>query len=306
MATIRANGLDITYQSHGSPRDPCVLLVMGLGMQLIAWPDDFVEGLVEQGLRVLRFDNRDSGLSSKIVAGGKPNLTLAYLKSKLRLRVHSAYTLDDMAADALGLLSALDISKAHVIGVSMGGMIAQLMAARAPQRVLSLTSIMSSSGRRGLPGPTRAARQALLRRPRAGATRSELVDHMAATVRVLGSPAYPMPEKLLQQRIAAALDRGSCPEGVARQMLAIAASGSREALLPAISCPALVIHGAQDPLIPLACGVDTAALIPGAQLEVIEGMGHNMPPQLIERLLALIDVHLHGKMAPQLQSQQPA
>ena len=127
--------------------------------------------------------------------------------------------------------------------------------------------------------------------------------HMAATVRVIGSPAYPVSEKLLYQRIEAALERGSCPEGVARQMVAIAASGERTALLPSISCPALVIHGAADPLIPVACGIDTAALIPGARLEVIEGMGHDMPPQLIERLLALIDVHLQGKMAPQMRSQ---
>jgi len=306
MATTKVNGLELCYQRHGDPRDPCVLLVMGLGMQLIAWPDDFVEGLVEQGLQVVRFDNRDSGLSDKIEAGGQPSVMWAYLKSKLGLRVRSAYTLDDMADDALGLLSSLDIGHAHVIGASMGGMIAQLMAARAPQRVLSLVSIMSSSSRRGLPGPTRAARQALMRRPKAGASRAELIDHMAATVRLLGSPAYPVPEKLLQQRIAAALDRGNCPQGVARQMMAIAASGSREALLPTITCPTLVIHGAQDILIPVECGIDTAALIPGAQLRVIEGMGHNLPPQLIERLLALIDAHVHGKMAAQLQPRQLA
>jgi len=306
MATIHANGIDLCYVRHGNPHDPCVLLVMGLGMQLIAWPDDFVEGLVEQGYQVICFDNRDVGLSSKISAGGKPSLGLAYLKSKLGLRVRSAYTLDDMADDALGLLDALTIAKAHVIGVSMGGMIAQLMAVRAPQRVLTLTSIMSSSSRRGLPGPTREARLALMRRPKAGASRDELAAHMAATIRVLGSPAYPVAEKLQLQRIAAALDRGSCPDGVVRQMMAIAASGSRVAVLPTIRCPTLVIHGAQDPLIPLACGLDTAELIPGAQLAVIEGMGHNMPPQLIERLLALIDAHLHGKMAAQRQPRQLA
>lgn len=306
MATTRVNGLELCYQRHGNPHDPCVLLIMGLGMQLIAWPDDFVEGLVEQGLQVVCFDNRDSGLSGKIEAGGRPSLLLAYLKNRLGLRVRSAYTLDDMADDALGLLDALDIGHAHVIGASMGGMIAQLMAVRAPQRVLSLVSIMSSSGRRGLPGPTRTARQALMRRPKAGAGRLELIEHMAATVRVLGSPAYPVPEKLQLQRIAAAFDRDHCPDGVLRQMMAIGASGSREALLPTITCPTLVIHGAQDPLIPVACGIDTAALIPGAQLQVIEGMGHNLPPQLIERVLALIDAHLHGKMATQLQPRQLA
>ena len=303
MATIKANGLTIAYESHGDPHDPCVLLVMGLGMQLLAWPDAFVDGIVEQGFHVLRFDNRDAGLSSKMAQAGRPSLPWAYLKSKLGLRVKSSYTLDDMADDALGLLSALGIAQAHVIGASMGGMIAQLMAVRAPERVLSLVSIMSSSSRRGLPGPTRAARHALMRRPKPGASQAELVAHMVATVRVLGSPAYPVAEKLLQQRVATAMARASCPDGVARQMVAIAASGERTALLPAIACPALVIHGAADPLIPVACGIDTAALIPGARLEVIEGMGHDLPPQLIERLLALIDVHLHGKMAPHMRSQ---
>ena len=303
MATIKANGLTIAYESHGDPHDPCVLLVMGLGMQLVAWPDALVEGIVEQGFHVLRFDNRDAGLSSKMTQAGKPSLPLAYLKSKLGLRIKSSYTLDDMADDALGLLTALGIGQAHVIGASMGGMIAQLMAARAPDRVLSLVSIMSSSSRRGLPGPTRAARQALMRRPKAGASQAELVAHMVATVQALGSPAYPVAERTLQQRVAAAMARASCPDGVARQMVAIAASGDRVALLPTIACPALVIHGAADPLIPVACGIDTAALIPGARLEVIEGMGHDLPPQLIERLLALIDVHLHGKMAPHMRSQ---
>ncbi|MBG6222605.1 MULTISPECIES: alpha/beta hydrolase [unclassified Janthinobacterium] len=304
MATIMANGLNIAYESDGKPDDPCVLLVMGMGLQLISWPEHFVEGLVEQGYRVVRFDNRDSGLSSKMAQAGKPYLPLAYVKSLLGWPLKTSYTLDDMADDALGLLAALGVDQAHVIGVSMGGMIAQVMAARAPQQVLSLTSIMSSSGRRGLPGPTRAARNAILQRPKRNASGVELLAHMAATMRAIGSPAYPVAEKLLNQRIEAALQRSRCPEGEARQMLAIAASGERTGLLASIRCPALVIHGAHDPLIPLACGIDTAALIPGAQLEVIEGMGHDMPPQLIERLLALIDVHLQGKMVPQIRFQR--
>ena len=303
MATTKANGLDIAYESHGDPQDPCVLLIMGLGMQLVAWPDAFIDGIVEQGFHVIRFDNRDIGLSSKMTHAGKPSLPLAYLKSKLGWPLKSSYTLDDMANDALGLLSALGITRAHLVGVSMGGMIAQVMAARAPERVLSLVSIMSSSSRRGLPGPTKVARNALMKRPKADASQAELVAHMAATVRALGSPAYPVADKVLHQRIAIALSRANCPDGVLRQMVAIGASGDRVALLPTIRCPTLVIHGAADPLIPLACGIDTASLIPGARLEVIEGMGHDLPPQLIERILALIDVHLHGKMAPQMRSQ---
>ena len=155
---------------------------------------------------------------------------------------------------------------------------------------------------RRLPRARKEAMQVLANRPMSGDPEDMIASSVRAA-RVIGSPAYPVSEKLLYQRIEAALERGSCPEGVARQMVAIAASGERTALLPSISCPALVIHGAADPLIPVACGIDTAALIPGARLEVIEGMGHDMPPQLIERLLALIDVHLQGKMAPQMRSQ---
>ena len=303
MATTKANGLNIAYESHGDPHDPCVLLIMGLGMQLVAWPDAFIDGIVEQGFRVIRFDNRDVGLSSKMTHAGKPSLPLAYLKTRIGWPLKSSYTLDDMAQDALGLLSALGVAQAHLIGVSMGGMIAQVMAACAPQRVMSLVSIMSSSGRRGLPGPSKLARNALMKRPKVHASQADLVTQMVATVRALGSPAYPVTDKLLHQRIGLALARAYCPDGVVRQMVAIGASGDRVALLPTITCPTLVIHGAADPLIPLACGVDTASLIPGARLEVIEGMGHDLPPQLIERILALIDVHLHGKMVPQMRSQ---
>src|SRR5476651_10187 len=257
-----------------------VLLIMGLGMQLTSWPDEFVDGLVEQGCYVIRFDNRDSGLSSKFDQFKRPNLPLAYLKSLVGWPLASPYKLADMADDARGLLDALGLQKVHVIGVSMGGMIGQIFAARHAERTLSLTSIMSSSGRRGLPGPTRAARNALI-----------------------GSPAYPTPERQLRASIERAMARSVSPAGVARQMVAIAASGDRTPLLEKIRCPALVIHGAADPLVPLACGEATAQAIAGAELHVIEGMGHDLPPQLNERLLALIDGHLRGKMAAHGKSQ---
>ena len=310
MPTITANGITIAFETAGDPKAVPVLLVMGLGLQLTAWPDDFVDGLVDLGYYVIRFDNRDCGLSTKLTGAGTPSLTLALLKSKLHLPVRAPYTLDDMATDALAVLSALGVARAHVVGVSMGGMIGQLLAARHPQRVLSLTSIMSSSGRRGLPGPTRAARLAMLRpapklRERARdnaairlAEQMRLVEHLAGVFRVIGSPAYPPSERQLRERLLAAVHRNVCPAGVVRQMAAIIAGGSREALLRTIACPTLVIHGAADPLLPLACGLDTARLVPGARMETIEGMGHDLPSQLIERLLALIDTHLRGKMAP--------
>jgi proline iminopeptidase len=176
-------------------------------------------------------------------------------------------------------------------------MIAQILAAGHPGRVLSLTSIMSSSGRRGLPGPSRAVRQAFARRP-ASADVDALVEQSVRLLQLIGSPAYPTPEKQLRRRVARSLRRNCCPAGVVRQMLAVTASGDRSGLLGTITVPTLVIHGAADPLVPLACGVDTAERVPGARLEVIEGMGHDLPAQLLERLIALIDAHAHGKMAP--------
>jgi pimeloyl-ACP methyl ester carboxylesterase len=297
MPNLTSNGINIAYETAGDPKGMPMLLVMGLGLQLTAWPDDFVDGLVELGYYVIRFDNRDSGLSTKFMHAGTPSLPLAMLKSMLRLPVRSAYRLDDMAADALGVLNALGVAKAHVVGMSMGGMIAQILTARHPDRVLSLTSIMSSSGRRGLPGPTRAARAALTRRPPEPHDPERVLSHLAGIFRLIGSPAYPTPDKVLRERIAASIRRNVCTSGVARQLVAIVASGERGALLRGIERPTLVIHGAADPLVRLACGIDTARQVPGARLEVIEGMGHDLPAQLIERLLALIDVHARGKMA---------
>jgi pimeloyl-ACP methyl ester carboxylesterase len=296
MAIALANGISIAYETSGNPQDPAVLLIMGLGMQLISWPQDLVDGLAEQGYYVIRFDNRDAGLSSKFNHLKKPKLLLAYLKSLVRWPQRPAYTLHDMAEDARGLLDALGVARAHVVGASMGGMIAQIFASRFGGRTLSLTSIMSSSGRRGLPGPTPTARNMLMQGPADPSDRRQVVDHAVATFRAIGSPAFPTPETILRTNVERALARSTNPAGVARQMIAIVASGDRTPLLKNIACPTLVIHGAADPLVPVACGEDTASAIPGATLHVIEGMGHDLPPQLIERLLALIDTHLRGKM----------
>jgi proline iminopeptidase len=298
MPSLNANGIRIAFDTAGDPKSVPLLLVSGLGLQLTAWPDEFVEGLVELGFYVIRFDNRDSGLSTKFEHAGTPSLTLAWLKSLLHIPLKPPYRLEDMADDAIGVLSALGVARAHVVGMSMGGMVGQLMAAKYPSRVLSLTSIMSSSGRRGLPGPTPAARRALLRRPRGAADIDTAIDYNVQLLQAIGSPAYPTPEKHLRRRVARALRRNCCPGGVVRQMLAVTACGDRTPQLQTIVAPTLVIHGAADPLVPLACGVATAQAIPGARLEVIEGMGHDLPAQLLERLLALIDAHAHGKMAP--------
>jgi pimeloyl-ACP methyl ester carboxylesterase len=298
MPVLKVNGIDIAYETAGDPKAVPLVLIMGLGMQLIAWPDDMVEGLVEQGFYVIRIDNRDSGLSAKFDHAGTPNLPLAFLKTLVRWPLRPAYTLDDMAADVIGLMRALGVARAHIVGASMGGMIAQVLAAKYPGRVLSLTSIMSSSGRRGLPGPAPAARKVLLSRPPNPQDHESVITHMAHLFKVIGSPAYPTPDKQMRTRMARALKRSASPGGMARQMVAIAASGDRSELLRTIKAPTLVIHGAADPLVPLACGIDTAKQVPNARLEVIEGMGHDLPAQLIERLIALIDAHAHGKMAP--------
>jgi proline iminopeptidase len=301
MPSLNANGIRIAFDTAGDPKSVPLLLIAGLGLQLTAWPDEFVEGLVDLGFYVIRFDNRDSGLSTKFEHAGTPSLTLAWLKSLLRIPLKPPYSLEDMADDAIGVLSALGVARAHVVGLSLGAMVGQLMASRFPSRVLSLTSIMSSSGRRGLPGPAPAVRRALLRRPRGWNSTADIdaaVDYNVQLLQAIGSPAYPTPERHLRRRVSRALRRNCCPGGVVRQMLAVTACGDRTPQLQAIAAPTLVIHGAADPLVPLACGVDTAQAIPGARLEVIEGMGHDLPAQLLERLLALIDAHAHGKMAP--------
>ncbi|WP_229507602.1 alpha/beta fold hydrolase [Massilia sp. Dwa41.01b] len=202
MPTLTANGLRIAFDTAGDAKSTPVLLLHGLGMQLTSWPDEFVEGLVELGFYVIRFDHRDCGLSTKFDRAGKPNLWWSWLKSRLKLPLRPAYRLEDLAEDALGVLSALGVAKAHVVGVSMGGMVAQILAAQHPQRVLSLTSIMSSSGRRGLPGPSHAARQALLRRPASPNDIESLIDQAVALQQAIGSPAYPTPEKHLRRRAA--------------------------------------------------------------------------------------------------------
>jgi proline iminopeptidase len=298
MPSLNANGIRIAFDTAGDPKAVPLLLVSGLGLQLTAWPEGFVEGLVDLGFYVIRFDNRDCGLSTKFEHAGTPNLGLAWLKSLLRWPIRPPYTLEDMADDAIGVLSALGVARAHVVGISMGGMIGQLMAARFPSRVLSLTSIMSSSGRRGLPGPAPEVRRAMVRHPKAGADADAMVEQGVRLLQAIASPTYPTPEKQLRRRVARALRRNCCPGGVARQILAVAASGDRTATLRSIAAPTLVIHGAADPMVPLACGQDTAQAIPNARLEVIEGMGHDLPAQLLERLLALIDAHAHGKMTP--------
>lgn len=292
---IRANGIDIEIEdsgpdASGQPR-PAVLLIMGLGMQLVAWPPVLVQALVDAGFRVIRLDNRDIGLSQKFDHLGKPNLVWASIKYKLGLAVKSPYSLQDMAADALAVLDALQVDKAHVVGVSMGGMIAQRIALAAPARVLSLTSIMSSSGARGLPQAEPRVMRVLLSRP-AASDADSVINHYVRLFKAIGSPGFPVDNSELREQIALAVKRSFHPAGVLRQMAAIVADSRRATELAGLRVPTLVLHGKADPLVPFACGEDTAQRIPGARLVGIEGMGHDLPAGVVERVLEPLIVHL--------------
>lgn len=301
MPTLHANGQRIAFDTAGDPKATPLLLIHGLGMQLTDWSDAFIEGLVELGFYVIRYDHRDCGLSTRFDAAGTPNLALARLRAALGWRLRPSYTLADMADDALGVLSALGVARAHLVGVStLGGLLAQSLASRHPQRVLGLTVIMSTSGRRGLPGATPRLRKALAQRPADASDLDGAIARQVEVLRLLASPSYPTPEAQLRLRVARGLRRSYCPGGRARQMLALMAAVDPSAQLATIRVPTLVIHGAADPLLPPACGQDIAASIPGARLALIEGMGHDLPGQLLERILALIDSHASGKMLPGL------
>ena len=272
---------------------PAVLLIMGLGMQLIAWPPQLVQGLTDAGYRVIRMDNRDIGLSAHLDSLGKPKIVWQLLKHRLGLRPNAPYSLADMAADSIGVLGALGIHRAHIVGVSMGGMIAQRIAIAAPRLTLSLTSIMSSSGARNLPRPHRRLMRLMVSRP-ASHNPIAVIDHSVKLFRAIGSPAYPFAELELRERVGAAVKRSLHPQGTLRQMMAIAADITRAAQLSRITSATLVVHGKADPLVPFACGEDTAHRIRGARLLAIEGMGHDLPPEPLAQILKALIPHLQA------------
>jgi proline iminopeptidase len=294
VPAIQADGVKLEYESFGSPADPTIVLVMGLGMQLIMWPEALCQMLVAKGFRVVRFDNRDVGLSTHFDHLGTPNVTLATLKYLLRLPLKSPYLIDDMARDTAGLLEGLAIARAHIVGASMGGMIAQNLAANAPAKVASLTSIMSTTGKRSLPQPTSQARRALLLRPAKRGDVEGATRRLMHVLRAIGSKTYPAEEGYLRALCERHVRRSYDPAGVARQLVAIAASGDRTATVRRVKAPTLVLHGDEDPLVRPPCGEETACVIreggANASVEIIRGMGHDLPvpllPQLAERIAA--------------------
>ncbi|MFW2853091.1 alpha/beta fold hydrolase [Sphingomonas sp. TX0543] len=287
MARVAANGIEIEYDEFGAPDAPAVLMIMGLGAQLVRWPMNLVEALVARGYRVIRYDNRDVGLSTKFDAMGTPSFALMAVSHILRRPVRAPYSLTDMAADAVGLLDALGIERAHIVGASMGGMIAQLFAAHWPERTLSLTSIMSTTGNPALPGASLQAMGILLRRPRSADVEA-IVAHGVRASKVVAARLQE-DEAFMMERYREEVTRNHHPAGFVRQMAAILADGDRRARLKAITAPAVVVHGTEDPLVPVEGGRDTAAHVPGARLVEIPGMGHTLPPDVIPAVVAAFE-----------------
>ena len=279
---VAANGITIEVDDQGPANAEPLLLIMGLGMQLIGWPDELVQLLISRGFRVIRLDNRDAGLSQSFDHLGVPNLAWAAMKHAVRLPVQSPYAIADMAADTLGVLDALGLKNAHVCGASMGGMISQHLAARHPDRVKSLTLMMTTTGSRRLPQASWNVQKALLSRPD-GTDPAAVVAHLQRVLGIIGSPAYPAEPERLRQRLRASVDRAWRPAGTARQLAAVAADGDRSALMPLIQAPTTVIHGQADPLVPVGAGHDLALRISSARKDIVPGMGHDLPVQLLPR-----------------------
>ncbi len=282
MPTMPANGIELDYDCLGATGDPCILLIMGFSVQKIAWDEAFCQRLADEGFFVVRFDNRDVGRSSKIRGGPFPDLAAAFAGDFSSCSYH----LEDMADDAAGLLDGLGVDAAHVVGASMGGMVAQALALRHPEKVRSLCSIMSTTGDPSVGQPSPEAMGVLLTPP--PQTRDEAMERAVRVNRVIGSPSYPADQATVQQRAGRAWDRDHDPEGVARQLLAIMAQADRTQALGNLRLPAVVVHGEADPLVDVTGGRATAAAIPDARLVVLPGMGHDLPVGLWPQIVSAI------------------
>ena len=294
--TTPNTGIEIFYEEHGDPDAEALLLVMGLGAQMTLWPDELVAALAAEGFRVIRYDNRDIGLSQKFEGHRAPSLPIQVLRKKIGFPAKVPYSLKDMADDGIGLLSALGIERAHVVGASMGGMIVQLMAIHHPERLMSMTSIMSTTGNGKLPQAEAKAIGALTA-PLKGMDEDTLVAHGLNIIRNIGSPdsaEFPFDEAHQRERVLANMRRSVYPAGLPRQLAAIIDDGDRTARLGAVRTPTLVLHGEADPLVKLPGGEATAAAIPGARLVTIPGWGHDLPLKLVPRLAGEIADHARG------------
>jgi len=286
MPRVNSNGIEIEFDTFGARDAEPVLLIMGLGSQMILWHEEFCEEIAARGHYVIRFDNRDVGKSSHLDDLGMPNIPELLMNVLQGNAATAPYAVTDMADDALGLLDALEVERAHVCGASMGGMIAQEMALRRPERLKSLVSIMSTTGDRDLPPPRPEALTVLAQPP--VPTLEGAIERSIAIFRTIGSPGFPFDEDLVRQRATAQFERGYNPAGMARQFAAILTQEGRRERLGNVDMPALVIHGLEDPLVPVECGKATAAAIPGARSLWIEGMGHDLPREVWPRIVAAV------------------
>jgi pimeloyl-ACP methyl ester carboxylesterase len=289
MPAVTANGIQIEYETFGNPSDQALLLIIGLGGQMVQWGDDLCRDLASRGHYVIRYDNRDVGLSTKFDEAGIPDFFAIPGKIMRGEEVNVPYTVADMADDAAGLLDALKISAAHICGMSMGGMIAQTFALRYPARVLSLISIYSSTGNPELPQATPEIMKVVT--ARAPREREANIEHMIGVFKALAGPGFPFDEEWTRKTMALSFDRNFCPQGMARQLAAVMVQPNRKQALGSIKAPTLVVHGIADPLVPVEGGKDTAQAIPGSKLILIEGMGHDLPhggawPQIVEAIVA--------------------
>ena len=295
MPSIQAHGLTFEYESFGAPGDRAMVLIMGLGVQMILWPDAFCEMLAARGFRVVRFDNRDVGLSSQLDHLGAPNIMVQYARYLLHLPLKAPYLIDDMARDTVALIGALGLERPHLVGASMGGMIAQNTASDYPEKVASLTSIMSTTGHRKLPPPERRAIKALLQKPAKKGDVAAAAARLKRLLRAIGSRTHPADEAELTGFCERHSRRAHNPPGQMRQLLAIAASGDRTAIVKRIKVPTLVIPGSEDPLLLPECGRATARAIESGggsvKLVEVEGMGHDLPRIFWTRLVDLIAEH---------------
>lgn len=290
MPQVQSNGLTLEYDDHGQCGDPPLMLIMGLGAQMTLWPMELVEALVGRGFRVIRYDNRDIGLSQKFDGVKAPGIAMHVIRKRLGFPPRVPYKLSDMADDGAGVLDALGMDSAHIVGGSMGGMIAQLLAVQHPEKVRSLTSIFSTTGNPKLPQADKAAMKALTTRP-PSMEEDALVDHGVMVQGAIGSPGYRPDPEHQRQRVRESIRRSVYPEGMLRQMAAIVDDGDRTERLAAVKAPTLVLHGEDDPLVKVAGGRATAAAIPGAKIRTIPGWGHDIPLALVDTLADEIAAH---------------
>lgn len=291
MPSITANGIEIAYETFGDASDPTVLMIMGLGGQLTMWPDKLVEDLVGGGYRVILFDNRDIGLSHHHNGEKSPSILRQIILRRIGIKLKAPYELADMARDTLGLMDALKLDQVHLVGISMGGMIGQHVASMAPARVKSLTAIMTTTGNPKLPRPSGNVMKAMIRRGPQPTNRDDIIDQSVATFGVIGTPGEDQNTNGMRDRITRSYDRNFNPAGVLRQMSAIVASGDFRKHTRSIKAPTLVVHGNSDPLVPIEGGYDIAKLVHGARMEVMDGMGHDVPPRFLPSITKLMLGH---------------